>query len=93
MTLIPVGGVFSVIGLSLYYWIDKYNLLRRSSLLSNVPGQLIILTLKMLDVTLVLRVLGELIFDYQIRKGPLVTSWICLGIAVIYQFLPINRLI
>ena len=29
MTLIPIGGVISAVGLVLYYWIDKYNLLRR----------------------------------------------------------------
>lgn len=58
MTLIPIGGVFSCIGLFLYYWIDKYNLLRRSTIKTNVSGDLIHLTLKMLDFTLVLRTGG-----------------------------------
>lgn len=58
MTLIPIGGVFSSLGLFLYYWIDKYNLLRRSTIKINVSGELIHLTLKMLDFTLVLRSLG-----------------------------------
>ncbi len=58
MTLIPLGGFLSCIGLALYYWIDKYNLLRRSSMHSHVSGNLIYLTLNMLDFTLVLRVAG-----------------------------------
>lgn len=58
MTLIPIGGVFSSLGLFFYYWIDKYNLLRRSTIKINVSGELIHLTLKMLDFTLVLRSLG-----------------------------------
>lgn len=31
-SLIPIGPFITLIGLSLYYWIDKYNLLRRSKL-------------------------------------------------------------
>jgi hypothetical protein len=30
-SLIPIGTMIAIIGLTLYYWIDKYNLLRRSS--------------------------------------------------------------
>jgi hypothetical protein len=48
MTIIPVGAIFSCIGLVAYYWIDKYNLLRRSSIHGLVSGDLIDLTLKML---------------------------------------------
>ena len=37
-SLVPLGGLISAIGLSLYYWVDKYNLLRRSSVNSNIAG-------------------------------------------------------
>lgn len=57
-TLIPVGSFLSFIGLSLYYWVDKYNLLRRSSLKNNIPGKIAVKSLKLLDFTLVLRPLG-----------------------------------
>lgn len=30
--LIPIGGILIMFGLMAYYWIDKYNLLRRASL-------------------------------------------------------------
>ena len=29
-SLIPIGSFLSFIGLAIYYWVDKYNLLRRS---------------------------------------------------------------
>lgn len=93
MTLIPIGGFLSCLGLALYYWIDKYNLLRRSSMHSHVSGNLIYLTLNMLDFTLVLRVAGEILFDIQIRDGAHLFSWICLGVALLYQFLPIESII
>lgn len=54
-----------------------------------MSGELIHLTLQMLDFSLVLRVVGEIIFDYQIRDGAKALSWVCLAIALLYQVLPI----
>lgn len=31
-TLVPVGAFISLFGFLLYYWVDKYTLLRKSSL-------------------------------------------------------------
>lgn len=66
-TLIPIGAVISCFGLICYYWVDKYNLLRRSSVEGNISGQLILVSVNLLDFTLVLRPAGSLIFDSQIR--------------------------
>jgi hypothetical protein len=66
-SLIPIGSFFSVLGLALYYWVDKYNLLRKSSLARNISGDMAVLSLKLLDFTLVLKPGGEIIFDYLIR--------------------------
>ena len=30
VTLIPIGAFLSLVSLWMYYWVDKYNLLRRS---------------------------------------------------------------
>lgn len=93
ITLIPIGGVISCIGIVIYYWVDKYNLLRRSCMHSSVSGGLIHLTLNMLDFTLVLRMVGELLFDYQTRDGMRFSSWVCLAIALIYQIIPVESII
>ena len=63
-TLIPGGAFLTCIGLGLYYWVDKYNLLRRSSLKNNISGNMAIISLKLLDLTLFMRAAGELLFDY-----------------------------
>jgi hypothetical protein len=52
--LIPIGSFLSLIGLFLYYWIDKYNFLKRSAIKSRVSGKMAILGLKSLDATLLL---------------------------------------
>ena len=62
-TLIPMGAFLTIIGLSLYYWVDKFNMLRRSSLKNNISGKMAIRSLKLLDLTLFLRPLGEILFD------------------------------
>ena len=37
---IPVGTVFSIIGLSCYYYIDKYNVLRRRTIKESLAKDL-----------------------------------------------------
>jgi hypothetical protein len=53
-----MGSFLTLIGLFLYYWVDKYNLLRRSSLHENVSGKLCLVAMKLLDGTLILRPIG-----------------------------------
>ena len=88
LDLIPVGTFFIFIGLSLYYWVDKYNLLRRSSLNGNVSAHLTLKVLNLLDLTLFFRFLGEIIFDAQIRDGVKPHSIICFILSVVFMFVP-----
>ena len=93
MSLIPVGGIISCIGLIIYYWIDKYNLLRRSSMANAVSGKMINFTLRMLDLTLIFRTFGDILFDYQIREGVHISSIFFFIIAIVYQFMPVKKMI
>lgn len=86
--LIPIGAFLIFIGFCLYYWIDKYNLLRRSSLEGNISGDLAMKCLFLLDFTLFWRFLGELIFDIQIRDGAKTLTIIFLVLSIVYMFIP-----
>ena len=57
-SLIPIWAVISFVGLGFYFWVDKYNLLRRSTLHVQVRGKLTNFSLTLLDFTLLFRVLG-----------------------------------
>lgn len=57
-SLIPMGAFLSLIGVGLYYWVDKYNLLRRSSVHENISGKLSLISMKLLDAVLILLPLG-----------------------------------
>jgi len=89
-SLIPLGAFFSTIGLTLYYWVDKYNLLRRSSVNSNIAGELSIQAIKLLDFTLICKPVGEILFDCQIRDSYHWSSFLMLSMGVVYLFLPID---
>jgi hypothetical protein len=68
-TLIPVGAVITVFGLICYYWVDKFNLLRRSSISGQISGNIINVSMTLLDFTLLMKPFGSIIFDTQIRDS------------------------
>jgi len=86
--LIPIGAFLILVGFGIYYWIDKYNLLRRSSLEGNISGDLAMKCLFLLDLTLFWRFLGELIFDVQIREGAQTLTLVFLGLSIVYLLVP-----
>jgi hypothetical protein len=66
-TLLPVGAIITIFGLLAYYWVDKYNLLRRSSINRQISGNLIKKSLNLLDFTLFFKPVGSAIFDKHLR--------------------------
>lgn len=86
--LIPIGAFLVFIGFCIYYWVDKYNLLRRSSLEGNISGDLAMKCLFLLDLTLFWRFLGELIFDVQIREGAQTLTLIFNALSILYMLVP-----
>jgi hypothetical protein len=62
-----MGALCIFVGFAFNYWIVKYNILRRSSISHQVSGDFILLALNLLDISLIMKPVGELLFDYQIR--------------------------
>jgi hypothetical protein len=91
--MVPLGAFITIIGLSFYYWVDKYNLLRRSSLSHNISGEMAMVSLKLLDFTLIMKPLGEIIFDAGIRDHVQVESIVLTAVAVVYVCLPMDTLL
>ena len=58
LSLIPLGSILTCIGLILHYWIDKYNLLRKSSIIEEVSADLCMKALFLLDCVLIFKPLG-----------------------------------
>ena len=86
--LIPICAFLIFLGLCIYYWIDKYNLLRRASLEGNISGDLAYKCLFLLDLTLFWRFLGQLIFDVQIRNGASTLTIVFMILSILYIIAP-----
>lgn len=91
--LIPLGSFLTLIGLSLYFWIDKYNFLHRSTLKAGLSGKMAILGLKSLDATLFLSPAGAVLFDLLVRKHFDWVSLIFALLGIVYMIIPITSLI
>lgn len=92
-TMIPLGSFITFFGLCFYYWVDKFNLLRRSSLTHNVSGEMAVVSLKLLDWTLIMKPAGELIFDSGMRDHINVASIVMTAVAFVYVLLPMDRIL
>lgn len=89
-SLIPFGSILSILGLFLYYSVDKYNLLRRSSLNGNVSRSLSLTAMRLLDLTLLFRCAGEIIFDLDLRQTTSELSIIFLIVSILFLLIPWN---
>ena len=87
-SLVPLGSMLIAVGIFLYYWVDRYNLLKRSIIKSHISGELVFLAMKLLDFTLFLKAIGELFFDERIRDGFQVESIPMITISLVYLILP-----
>lgn len=92
-TLIPIGVIITAFGLIFYYWVDKYNLLRRSAVNGQVSGNIINTSISLLDFTLILRPIGSIIFDTQIRDSYKVSTIVMIIVGFVYLLLPKDKLI
>ena len=61
-TCIPFGIIMSVFNLIIYYWIDKYNLLRRRTIKESLSMSVSIEMIDMLDLCIMFFAMGNLTF-------------------------------
>jgi hypothetical protein len=92
-SLIPIGAPLALLGTSLFYWVDKYNLLRKSSVKKVISGDFSMRALIMLDLTLILKPVGEIVFDMQIRDEWNYHSIALIFVGAVYVILPKDRIL
>lgn len=92
-SVMPFGSVLVLFGFGLFYWVDKYNLLRRSTVLQGVSAKTSIELLALVDLVILFKPAGELLFDNLLRKDWAVASVVELCIAAVYMIVPKDRLL
>lgn len=58
--IIPIGLVLSLATLILYYWVDKFNVLRRRTLKDSISRELSIAMIEYLEMILIFYALGSM---------------------------------
>lgn len=94
-TILPISCFWGILSLVLTYWIDKYNLLRRRAVLSNLSSELAIEMTEMLEFVLIIFALGNyasMIFILEEDKKTNYLSLAILGIliGVVHAALPMQ---
>jgi len=89
--LIPMGSFLILLGLVLYYWVDKFNFLRRSAIKEGHSGKISTFSLQALDATLFLAHAGRVMFTYLVQHHEIDYLGILFTIiGIVYLFLPIE---
>ncbi|CAD8055090.1 unnamed protein product [Paramecium sonneborni] len=91
--LVPLGYIFSIIGLILFYWAEKYQLLRKKTVKHTPSFQLSSKMTDSLQLIPIIHILSTSAFKYFIQKNLSLISIIGLIISLIYHFIPNNKLV
>ena len=90
--LIPVGIFFSLISLIFYYWVDKYNLLKRCTVKTEVCEDLSAMMITYLEFTLVFFALGSIMTDLLMFENISNLNITILCIVIVYNLLPLEKI-
>lgn len=88
--IIPVGIIFSIIGLSIYYYIDKFNVLRRRTIKESLSKHLSLEMIEMLELIIIFTGIGNVVVS-SILFGEI--KWqdtIIIIIGMVYLVLPME---
>jgi len=94
---LPIIIVFSIIGLALVYWVDKYIVLRRAALPFSLGSELAESMIEYLEWSTFIYALGNLLVVYSLddhtgalafRTVPKIWAWLALVVSLIHIFLP-----
>jgi hypothetical protein len=64
---IPLGIPISLLGLCCYFWVDKYNLMRRRTCKENLSKEVSIEMIELLEMTLIFSGIGNLTISHALQ--------------------------
>lgn len=89
---IPLGIVFSMFGLTIYYYIDKYNVLRRRTIKENLGKALSIEMIEMLELIILFNGFGSLTMSYNLFGEVHWQDIAILFASIVYCLLPMQEI-
>lgn len=88
--LIPLGSFLALLGLTLYYWVDKYNFIHTCTRKPGISGKMTLVAVKAIDATLFLVPAGSFLFDLILRSKFNTLSLVLMLVGIIYLILPMS---
>ncbi|CAD8205212.1 unnamed protein product [Paramecium pentaurelia] len=92
-TAIPLGVFSSLIGLSLFYLVDKYNILRRRTVKESISQELSWQMINMLEFVVLFNPLGNTAVSLFLNQNFDIYSTLGVIIGLSFQILPIHRFV
>jgi len=98
---IPIAAVFSIGGLTLWYWAEKYNLFRRSILPPSIDDELANSMIEYLEWAACTFAIGNIIYVFSLTNASddlafpheaRIVIWITLGVSLFHIFFPMGLL-
>lgn len=88
---IPLGIFFSILGLTIYYFVDKYNFLRRRTIKESLGKDLSIEMIEMLEMIILFNGFGSLTMAMDLFGECKWQDIFILIAAIIYAALPMEE--
>lgn len=88
---IPLGIFFSILNLILYYYIDKFNLLKRRTIKESLDKSVSVEMIEMLEMSIIYYAIGNATFSLQLFHKLKWQEIVLLIIGVIYAALPMQE--
>lgn len=89
---IPIGIILSMVGLVCYYWVDKYNVMRRRTIKENLSKQVSIGMIELLEMTIIFCGIGNMTMSYQFFSCIRWQDIVVLIAGLIYAALPMQEI-
>ena len=90
--LLPIVIIYGLIGLSFFYWIDKYLLLNKRSVMETISAEMPFEMLELLDMALLVFTLSSFYFRYQLSGTYTWLGLLLVLVSVVYILLPITKI-
>lgn len=85
---IPLGIILSLLGLVFYYWVDKYNVMRRRTVKENLSKEVTIGMIELLEMTIIFCGIGNMTMTYSFFRLLRWQDVVVFSVGLIYASLP-----
>lgn len=89
---IPIGVICSCTGVIFYYFIDKYNILRRRTVKESISKELSVEMINLLDLIIFFSAFGEITMSYAFYKEVSIYDMCLISISIVFVLLPMESI-